>query len=162
MKLDGSIASATPAKLVRALSDPVVLAQIAPEGCEIGTPSGEAIPVKLIRKLGPVHLTLACTLTLTKKPDAPGFDLAIQGAHLIGGKVAVTLSLVPQVPQTGPKRLAWGGELTASGLAGRLVKDRDAEGQAVVKRLFLRLKQVVEAQSAVSFDQAMTGSPDPN
>ena len=150
MKLNGSIGSAAPLKLAHALTDPAVLAQIAPRGCEIGAKSGETIPIKLVRKFGPIHITLACKLTVEEKADVAGFDLVLHGAHLIGGKVTVRLDLATQGPATGPRRLAWSGELQSSGLAGRLIAEKQAEAQTMLKELFARVKRVVEGPPGVS------------
>ena len=150
MKLDGSLGCSAPLKLARALADPEVLAKVAPAGCVIGAKVGDTIPFKIGRRFGPVHITLSCTLTLQTKADAPGFDLVIQGAHLIGGKVTIRLDLTPQLPPAGPRRLFWSGTMQASGLAGRLAEAQDAHGQAMVKQLMQRLKLAIEDQPVLN------------
>jgi hypothetical protein len=78
-------------------------------------------------------------MTLFQSADKTSSHIDIQADHRIGGGVSIKLDIVQQ---TGPDRspiLTWTGLMTARGLTARIVKDRAAEADKIVRTLFERL-----------------------
>jgi carbon monoxide dehydrogenase subunit G len=145
MRLEGSIRTTGPAEeVVRGLTRDDILAAIAPEGFEFRKVQKGVADFVIRRSFGPITLTLQGTMTTTTEAE-DRFTLEIKAAHLIGGKVAVLLQVNTSAPdEDGLCALAWGGELTAQGLAGRLLTERAEQGNDILRNLFLRLRDKVE------------------
>ncbi len=140
MKLSGSIPSTcSPEKLLQLLGDPITLGKIAPEGFVFAENRADTVPFTFRRRIGVIVLNLAGQMTLLLTADKTSAHIDIQADHRIGGGVSIKLDIVQQ---TGPDRspiLAWTGLMTARGLTARIVKDRAAEADKIVRTLFERL-----------------------
>lgn len=140
MKLHGSIATAaSPDKVLHLLLDPITLGKIAPDGFVFAERAADTIPFTFRRRIGVIVLNLAGHITLRQTADMATSHITIEADHRIGGGVSIALDVVPQTGPDGGHSLTWSGTMEPRGLTARIVKDRAAEADTIVKNLFDRL-----------------------
>ncbi len=146
MELSGQIRTlCPPALLVTIMRDPVTLAELLPEGSKMDLLPDGSYAFSVFKTVGPIKLTLPGTLQLT--PGAQGHNqiLTARASHLIGGKVDLALTL--QITSDGRiTELAYKGDLTATGLAGRVLQEQRARANISLKAALTRLKHHAEDQ----------------
>lgn len=143
MQLEGSIRTTGPAEdVIRGLTDAETLSTIAPSGFEFRKVGDGTADFLIRRSFGPIALTLQGTMTLTGADE--DYVLEIKAAHLIGGRVTVTLDIKASPEEDGLETLGWRGALVSQGLAGRLLNERASEANTIMRNLFMRLRDHVE------------------
>lgn len=142
MQLEGSIRTTLPGnEVLRGLGEIDTLIAIAPAGFTFREGAPGVTDFTIRRAFGPIALTLQGTMSLADKGAA--HQLEIKAAHLIGGKVHVTLDMTSD-PAEGLETLAWTGALSCQGLAGRLLAERADDANRILRNLFMRLRDHVE------------------
>lgn len=148
MDLSGQIrTTCLPDLLVKIMRDPDTLAQLLPAGSKMEMNADGTYAFSVSKSVGPIKLTLPGKLTLT--PGARGHDqvLTAHAAHIIGGKVDLTLNIV-LTNEGRQTELTYNGVLTATGLAGRILHEHRARANSSLKAALTRLKFHAEAQAA--------------
>ena len=144
MELSGQIRTHCPPDLlVTIMRDPVTLAELLPKGSKMQLLTDGTYSFSVYKVVGPIKLTLPGTLQLI--PGAHGHDqtLTARAAHLIGGKVDLALAL--HITSDGRiTEVAYKGELTATGLAGRVLQEQRARANISLKAALIRLKHHAE------------------
>lgn len=148
MQISGLIkTTCSPAALVRALRDPDCLLKLLPPDSTLEQTGDGTYVFSVTKGIGPIKLTLPGTLTLT--PAANGIDqiLSARAAHIIGGKVEfdVTLHIDQNANMT---RMAYDGQLTATGLAGRVLNEHQLRANNLMRSSMLRIKAQAELLQA--------------
>ncbi|MEI6097025.1 MAG: SRPBCC domain-containing protein [Alphaproteobacteria bacterium] len=150
MELRGQITTKCPPEfMVAIMRNPTALAQLLPAGSRIEAIAEDSYSFKVSKDVGPITLTLPGKLQLRAKGGGHDQTLTVHAAHLIGGKVDMELN-VAIVNDGGMTRLTYEGDLTASGLAGRVLQEHRARANHSLKAALMRLKLHAEKQ----FDRA--------
>ena len=145
MQLDGMILTkCPPEQVVQLLLTPDAVRKLLPEGCEVGERKGDTVPFVILRRVGPIKLSMAGTLTLTPAADGQAYELVIQASHIVAGRVRVAMELMPDTQTGRSKRLRWNGNLDAHGLAARLVEGRRKRVRGAIENLFIGLRDQIE------------------
>jgi len=133
-----------PARLVALLNDPAVLAKMIPAKSEIRQVAPGEFAFTVRRAFGPLMVNMPGTLTLV--PEAAEHDLSLtaHAAHMIGGKVDITLN-IRLTPGPAGTVLTYDGQVAASGLANRLLGDNSERVQDALQSMFIRLKRLADA-----------------
>jgi carbon monoxide dehydrogenase subunit G len=140
MKLQGSLPTACPPeKVLGLLQDPATLGKIAPDGFVFAERSSDTVPFTFRRRIGVIMLNLAGNVALRQTAGAATSQVTIEADHRIGGGVSIALDVTAQTGADGTPALAWTGTMEARGLTARIVKERAAEADKIVRNLFERL-----------------------
>jgi len=140
MKLQGSIPTACPPeKVLCLLQDPASLGKIAPDGFAFAERSSDTVPFTFRRRIGVIMLNLAGNVALCQTAGKTSSQVTIEADHRIGGGVSIALDVSPQTGPDGAQSLSWTGTMEARGLTARIVKERAAEADKIVRNLFERL-----------------------
>jgi carbon monoxide dehydrogenase subunit G len=144
MEVSGQIrTTCTADQLVSALSDAAALQHLLPSGSSIEKAEDGTFAFSVSRNVGPIRLTLPGTMALTPTGENHDQQLTARASHVIGGRVSLDLALrFTQSP--GQTRLAYAGELVATGLAGRIMRERQARVETELKSALTRLKLFAE------------------
>ncbi len=146
MQLSGQIKTHCPAEfLLEVLRDPAAMAQLLPEGSKLEKTDEGVYSFTMTRSVGPIRLTLPGTLTLTPRGKGLGQRITVKAGHLIGGKVDLDLK-VDVNEADGQTRVGYDGDVEATGLAGRILKEHHARANSAVKTSLTRLKLYAEIQ----------------
>ena len=146
MELSGQIRTTCPPDhLVRIMRDPAALAKLLPGGSKFDQSGDGQYAFSVTKSVGPIKLTLPGTLQL--QPSGSGHDhsLTARAAHVIGGKVDLTLALTFTTDAKGT-HMAYVGDLTATGLAGRVLQENRGRANSSLKAALARLRDHAEAQ----------------
>ena len=146
MELSGQIRTTCPPdQLVRIMRDPAALAKLLPGGSKLDQTGDGEYTFSVAKSVGPIRLVLPGSMHL--QPSGSGLDhsLTARAAHLIGGKVDLTLSLAFTADAKGTQ-MAYVGELTATGLAGRVLHENRGRANSSLKAALARLRDHAEAQ----------------
>lgn len=146
MELSGQIKTKCPPDfLVAVMHDPAALAKLLPAGSRIDRNADGSFAFSVSKGIGPIKLTLPGKMHLTAKGAGHDHVLSIKAAHLIGGKVDMTLDLA--ITHDGEMtKLKYSGDLTASGLAGRVLQEHHSRANASLKSALIRLRIYAERQ----------------
>jgi carbon monoxide dehydrogenase subunit G len=129
-----------PARVAEALHDPAVLHHMLP-ACEGVEPLGPGrFRASMARKVGLLTLRVAPEIGLAPLPDGSGLDLTVEASSRIAGSLAARLCLGLEDDPVGT-RLTWDGTVEASGLAQRLLAERQDQVAERVRGLFITLKR---------------------
>ncbi|NBZ89999.1 hypothetical protein [Stagnihabitans tardus] len=146
MLLEGKICTTGPSEdVLLGLTRIETLSSVAPAGFEFSKVVGCVADFLIRRGFGPITLTLQGTMSLQGAEGA--YKLEIKASHLIGGKVLVVLDATCGEVD-GKETLSWKGELSAQGLAGRILSERSDRGNEILCNLFIRLRDYVEGAVA--------------
>lgn len=148
MQINGQLkTSCPPPFLVKVLRDPDAMVQFLPMGSDLKQSADGTYKFSVVKSVGPIRLTLPGTLTITPTGQGHGQTMTINAAHLIGGKVDMKLHLA--ITRTeGQTQIAYEGDLDATGLAGRILKEHRARANSAVKASLFRLKLHAEREFA--------------
>ena len=146
MELSGQIKTKCPPEyMVAIMRDPTALAKLLPAGSRIETVGEDSYSFTVSKGVGPIKLTLPGKMQLTPKAGSHDQTLTVHAAHLIAGKVDLKLD-VAIVSDGDTTHLSYEGDLTASGLAGRVLQEHRARANASLKAALTRLKLHAEHQ----------------
>lgn len=143
MKISGQMDIAAPAEgVIAAMNDPDILQAILPSCSGTRRVGPGRFVATVTRKVGPLSLSIEPEIEVSPL-EGERSHLAIRGGSRIIGQVAASLDMTLRGAGSGI-RLAWDGEVTATGLAQRLLAERSARVAALVTGLFNELKHKVE------------------
>ncbi|MGQ0565186.1 MAG: CoxG family protein [Gemmobacter sp.] len=144
MNIAGVLQILAPPERVRAaLHDAAVLQRMLPacEGVQALGPG--RFRAQVARKMGLLTLRLAPDIVLLPHPQGLGLDLTVTATSRIAGSVEALLSLTMRREPLGT-RLFWDGAVATTGMAQRLLADRQGQIGARVAAMFGVLKGVLE------------------
>jgi uncharacterized protein len=144
MKVSGVIPIlAPPGRVNAALHDVAVLQQMLPacEGVDALGPG--RFRARIARKVGLLTLRITPDIVLLPRADGTGYDLTVEAASRIAGTVSARIALTMQHEPQGT-RLFWDGQVVTTGLAQRMLAERQDQIEARVAGLFTTLKTVLE------------------
>lgn len=149
MEIAGKLRSlCTPEELVAVLSDVEALAQFLPAETEVQETATGSYSFVVSREFGPIKLTLPGQMTISAAETGQGRRLSVRAAHIIGGKVDLELDLAFQPVKDTPQTLVtYSGALKATGLAGRIARDRRARLNSVVRSGMVHLAHLAETRA---------------
>lgn len=145
MKVAGELSiRRSPNRVHAALHDPAVLRLMLP-ACEGVTGTGPGrFRAQIARKVGLLTLRAEPDITLAPTADGKGLDLTVEASSRIVGSFKATMALALQ-DQDGGTRFVWDGAFATTGLAQRLLAERQDQIAARIALLFTTLKNVVES-----------------
>jgi carbon monoxide dehydrogenase subunit G len=149
MQLNGVLQiSVPPDRVVLALEDPAVLSSLFPGEAMVQRVSEGSYTFTLTKTVGFLELRQSGTIRLDRQKQ--GVALAVRAAHRIGGSadLKVMIGLEPG-PRGAGTRIGYDGTLEASGLAGRLLRDRETQVRPFVTRVFERIRAQIESAPPV-------------
>lgn len=134
---------APPQAVDAALHDPKILQRMLP-ACEAVDHLGPGqFRGHLARKVGLLTLRVEPDIRLVPLADGTGFDLSVDASSRIAGSFAARLRLTIRREPLGT-RMFWEGTVTSTGLAQRLLAERQDQIDARVTGLFTTLKAALE------------------
>lgn len=148
MRLSGNVELAAAPDTVRAaLMRPEVLRAMLPGECTV-TPKGPGqFDFTLRKSLGFLEIRQNGTITIDS--SAPGAEvLTLAASHMIGGSVDLTVA-IGLAPFDSGTAAVYDGTLTAKGLAGRVLRDREGQVKPYVQRVFEKLKARIDSAPSV-------------
>lgn len=144
MKIGGSIAIRAPSEAIAAaLHEPQVLQRMLPACTAVDHLGQGQFRGYLARKVGLLTLRVEPDITLRPLTGRAGHELSVDVASRIAGSFAARLALVTQGEGDGT-RLSWDGTIVTTGLAQRLLAERQDQIDARMTGLFLTLKDIIE------------------
>ena len=148
MRLNGVMQiSAPPDRVAQALEQPDVLRALLPGEASVEKTSAGQYSFTLKKTLGFLELRQNGTIQLV--PAGQGLTLVVKASHRIGGSADMSV-LIGLTPGTGAgTRIAYDGTMEASGLAGRLLREREPQVRPYIARVFERMRAQIEAAPSV-------------
>ena len=147
MQLNGVLQiSVPPTRVAAALEQTDVLQALLPGEAVVEKISAGNYSFTLKKTLGFLELRQSGTIRLL--PAKGGVTLLVRASHRIGGAadLSVLIELAPN-PGAGT-RIGYDGKLEATGLAGRLLRDRELQVHPYITQVFQRLKARIETTPA--------------
>ncbi len=135
-----------PEVLVTALYDARFLAAVMPQGSRVDQTAEGAFTFSVTRNLGPIKLTLPGTMTIAQKGKRRAKSICVRASHIIGGKVDLDLDIRFEVSPD-HTQLIYTGELAATGLAGRVLREYATRVNGALKAALTRLAVLAEGQT---------------
>lgn len=146
MRLNGNVELAVAPEAVRAaLNRPEVLRAMLPGDCTVKASGPGRFDFTLKKGLGFLEIRQNGTITLDS--SAPGAEvLTLTASHMIGGSVDLTVAIGLAPFGTGTAAV-YDGTLTAKGLAGRVLRDREGQVKPYIQRVFSLIAPSLQASS---------------
>ena len=144
MEFTGTVVVKLPPQDVMAsLNNPAVLQAALPHcvGAQAVAP-GQFL-AKITRKVGPMPVTVEPQITLSPFEDGQSRLTITAGTAFFGRAETAIHIWLEEIPAG--TRLTWEGDISATGLAGRLLADRKDKLAIMVRNLFLAFKNKAEA-----------------
>jgi carbon monoxide dehydrogenase subunit G len=146
MQISGQLRTKCPPPfLVNVLRDPDAMMQLLPVGSDLEQSEDGSYRFSVIKSVGPIRLTLPGTLTITPTGQGHGQTMTVHASHLIGGKVDMKLR-IDIARAEGQTQMTYQGDLDATGLAGRILREHRARANSAVKASLFRLKLHAERE----------------
>jgi len=145
MQLNGVLQiSVPPSRVAKALERPEVLRQLLPGEASVELTSVGLYSFTMKKTLGFLELRQDGTIQLV--PSDQGVTLVVRAAHRIGGAadLSVLIGLAAGAQHSGTE-IAYDGTMEATGLAGRLLRDREAQVRPYIAKVFDRMKAQIES-----------------
>ncbi len=98
------------------------------------------------KSLGPMEIRQSGTVEV-RLLDGDRIGLAVRSGHRFGGKVEIA-TVIALTPRPKGTSIAYDGNVEATGLAARLLRDREERVQPYVQDLMKKLKAEIEADFA--------------
>ena len=150
MQINGQIMTKCPPPfLVNVMRDPDAMIQLLPAGSDLEQSPDGSYKFSVVKSVGPIRLTLPGTLTITPTGEGHSQTMTVRASHLIGGKVDMKLHISISRAE-GQTQMTYEGELDATGLAGRILKEHRTRANGAVKASLFRLKLHAEREFAKS------------
>ncbi len=148
MNVNGTIGIPVPPYRVnQALHDPAILQAMLP-ACDGVEPLGPGrFRARIARKLGLLTLRVEPDIVLVPTPDGAGLEMSVAASSRVVGSFAARIVLTLRPEQAGT-RLSWDGDLVTTGLAQRLLAERQDQIQSRVAGLFQTLRAQLTVGSA--------------
>lgn len=148
MRLNGNVELAvSPSEVRAALNRPDVLRAMLPGDCTVTARGPGEFDFTLKKTVGFLEIRQNGTISIDS--STPGAEvLRLAASHMIGGSVDLTVA-IGLAPYGAGTAAVYDGTLTASGLAGRVLRDREGQVQPYVQRVFDKLKARIEAAPSV-------------
>ncbi|MGL6210979.1 MAG: CoxG family protein [Paracoccaceae bacterium] len=144
MILNGTVLLALPPDAATTgFQEPDVLGTFLPFGSELTRTGPGAFAFTVIKEAGLVTLKLPGTLTVV--PEGAGYRFDAKAKHMLGGSAALSL-LISFAAADGGTMLSYDGDLESGGLAGRLLRDRADQAQAILDAKFDAVKSKLESR----------------
>lgn len=160
MQINGQLKTKCPPPfLVNILRDPDAMMQLLPAGSDLEQSPDGSYKFSVIKSIGPIRLTLPGTLTITPTGQGHGQTMTVQAAHLIGGKVDMKLHFAITRDE-GLTQMVYEGDLDATGLAGRILREHRSRANSAVKASLFRLKLHAEREFAKKRAQNQAANAD--
>ncbi len=148
MQLSGLIRTNCPPRFAgEGAAKPTVLQQLIPAGSKLEEAAPGTFTFSIIKSFGPIRLTLPGTLTVAPTGRANDQRLTAVASHIIGGKVNLTLDFT-FVREGDATRWTYDGELTATGLAQRVLREREGRVGGVLRSVLFGIKLQAEQMFA--------------
>ena len=147
MQLNGVLQiDVPPARVLEAMDRPEVLRGLLPGETEVKETGPGTFDFTLRKAIGFLELRQSGTIRVER--TAEGAMMTLHAAHRIGGSADVVLKA--GLTAVGPRRtrIDYEATLTGSGLAGRLLRDREARVQPYITQVFQRLRNRIETTAA--------------
>lgn len=150
MQLNGVLQIAVPAaRVASALEEPEVLRALFPGEASVTRVAAGQYGFTLKKTLGFLELRQSGTIRLERKDR--GVAMEVRAAHRIGGAADLLVMIGLEPAARGPAtRISYDGTLNATGLAGRLLRDREAQVQPYIARVFERIRAQIESAPPVT------------
>lgn len=144
MRLNGLVEiAAPPAQVLKRLADPATLQAMLPGEARVTLKSPGVYGFTLKKTVGFLDVRQSGDLRLTQAgPDRA--ELSLDASHLLAGAVALKVSITT-TPKPKGTRIDYDGDLSATGLAGRLLRDREEGVKPYIRRIFQKLKAQIES-----------------
>ena len=144
MDIHGKINTTCPPEIFLAtMRDTGALLRVLPAGAQLTAEKDGALAFSMSKTFGPIRLTLPGQMSLIATGTGHDQILTARAAHVIGGKVDLDVTF--SFERAGGKtQLAYTGSLTATGVAGRVLRDHHGRVNHVFRSLLLGLKLQAE------------------
>lgn len=145
MNLSGKITIRAPAALcIAAAHRADTLAAFLPGDVTVTAKDARSFDVEFRREFGRIAVKLRGTLTIAVVEPGSLFHFSLQARHLLAG--SATMDIAMRFTGSAPTELRYDGTLTGTGLAGRLLAEREDRVQPKLDEMFTGLKQRIEAE----------------
>ena len=144
MQLAGTLSLALPPRrAIAALHDPENLAAYLPAPSTVRQLSTTAFEFVVMRPLGPIIFKLPGRLLIEPVARGKRYSFVANGKHTLAGGVTLALT-IDFGGGGGATAISYDGTLEATGLAGRLLGERQHRVQTVLDAMFAGLKARIE------------------
>lgn len=145
MQLSGKITIRAPRALcIASLHQAETLAAFLPGDVTVTASAPGQFDVAFKRDFGRIAVKLRGTLTIEAVEPGSLLRFAVQAKHLLAG--SANLDLAMRFDGKAPTELSYDGTLTGTGLAGRLMAEREYSAQPKLDEMFNGLKKRIEAE----------------
>ncbi len=124
-----------------ALNDPAVLQAVLPSCTEARRLGPGRFVATITKKIGPMPVSVDPQITLSPLTDGRARMTIAAGGFIIGRAQAVMDLYLKDAPAG--TRLVWQGEISATGLAGRMVAESGAKTAEVMQNVFVAFKRKI-------------------
>jgi len=150
MNIKGQIRiNCPPQDILAVLHDLKAVERMFPVGSQVAQSARGDYDFTIAKSFGPLRLNLPGTMTLTQIGAGPSQQVTIRAAHLVGGKLDFDLEMTIEATDEG-SQIGYSGQVQASGLAGRVLKDYGDRIPHAVRSGMTRLKLVTENRARQS------------
>ena len=141
MQLAGTLSLALPPRrAIAALHDPENLAAYLPAPSTVRQLSTTAFEFVVMRPLGPIIFKLPGRLLIEPVARGKRYSFVANGKHTLAGGVTLALTIDFGGGGGGATAISYDGTLEATGLAGRLLGERQGRVETVLDAMFAALK----------------------
>ena len=153
MQLSGKITIRAARPLcIAAVRQADTLAAFLPGDVTVTAKDANSFDAEFRREFGRIAVRLRGTLTIEEVEPGSLLRFVLQARHLLTGSAQMDISM--RFDGTAPTGLSYDGTLTGTGLAGRLLAERQDRVQAKLDAMFTGLKQRIEAERRAANQQA--------
>ena len=149
MQLSGKITIRAPRGLcIASLQEADVLAAFLPGQVFVIPKAARHFDIEFQRDFGPIAVKLRGHLKIDEREPGTLYTFVMQAKHLLAGSANMDIEM--RLTGNAPTELAYDGTLTGTGLAGRLLAEREDQVQPKLDAMFSGLKQRIEAERRVA------------
>lgn len=128
------------------------LAAFLPGDVVVSPKSANSFDVEFRREFGRIAVKLRGTLTIEEVEPSTLFRFVMQAKHLLAGSAHMDITM--RFTGNAPTDLRYDGTLTGTGLAGRMMAEREDRVQPKLDDMFVDLKQRIEAERRAAAHKA--------
>ena len=153
MHLSGKITIRGPRGLcIASVHQADTLAAFLPGDVTVIPRDANSFDVEFRREFGRIAVKLRGTLTIEVVEPGSLLRFVLQARHLLAG--SATIDIAMRFDGSAPTKLSYDGTLTGTGMAGRLLAEREDRVQPKLDAMFSGLKQRIEAERRVAHQKA--------